>query len=149
MLLALLRWFHGLVGIWGLSIVLLTGCAFFLPAAVLTSVSPMAAKLRLGTLDETGAVVGGLSAAGTIGALLITLVILFSLKGETITENPLTILWIAVPLFLQTLLIFGLGYGLSKLLKLRYTDAAPSALEAAGIESSATALVEQALRGRL
>jgi len=51
------------------SIVVLAGAAFFLPAAALSSISPMVAKLRLGTLDETGAVVGGLSAAGTAGAL--------------------------------------------------------------------------------
>jgi arsenite transporter len=47
----------------------------------------------------------------TITALLITLVLLFSFKGEVILANPLTILWIAIPLFLQTTLIFGLGYG--------------------------------------
>jgi len=64
----------------------------------------------------------------TIIALLVTLVLLFSFKGETILEKPLTILWIAVPLFIQTVLIFGLGYGLSKLLKLKYQDAAPSAM---------------------
>jgi ACR3 family arsenite transporter len=64
----------------------------------------------------------------TIIALLITLVLLFSFKGETILSNPLTILWIAIPLFIQTMLIFGLGYGLSKVLKLRYVDAAPSAM---------------------
>ncbi|MHC4757487.1 MAG: arsenic resistance protein, partial [Planctomycetota bacterium] len=64
----------------------------------------------------------------TIIALLITLVLLFSFKGETILSNPLTILWIAIPLFIQTMLIFGLGYGLSKLLKLKYIDAAPSAM---------------------
>ncbi|NLG05947.1 MAG: arsenical-resistance protein, partial [Clostridia bacterium] len=38
----------------------------------------------------------------TIIALLITLVLLFSFKGETILTNPLTILWIAIPLFIQT-----------------------------------------------
>ncbi len=64
----------------------------------------------------------------TIVALLITLVLLFSFKGQTILSNPLTILWIAIPLTIQTLLIFGLGYGLSKLLKLSYQDAAPSAM---------------------
>ncbi len=64
----------------------------------------------------------------TILALLTTLVLLFSLKGETILNNPLTILWIAIPLFIQTLLIFGLGYGLAKLLKLPYEDAAPAAM---------------------
>jgi ACR3 family arsenite transporter len=40
----------------------------------------------------------------------------------------LTILWIAIPLFLQTLLIFGLGYALAKLLRLPYAEAAPAAL---------------------
>ncbi|PKL50253.1 MAG: arsenical-resistance protein [Planctomycetes bacterium HGW-Planctomycetes-1] len=64
----------------------------------------------------------------TIIALLITLVLLFSFKGETILNNPLTILWIAIPLFIQTTLIFAIGYWLSKVLKLRYADAAPSAM---------------------
>ncbi|MHC4553516.1 MAG: ACR3 family arsenite efflux transporter [Planctomycetota bacterium] len=64
----------------------------------------------------------------TIVALLVTLVLLFSFKGDTILSNPLTILWLAIPLLLQTVLIFGLGYGLSKLLKLSYQDAAPSAM---------------------
>ena len=45
----------------------------------------------------------------TIIALLITLVLLFSFKGEVIVANPLTILWIAIPLFIQTNLIFWLG----------------------------------------
>jgi len=64
----------------------------------------------------------------TIGALLLTLVLLFSFKGDVILGNPLTILWIAIPLFLQTTLIFGLGYGLARLLRLSYEDAAPTAL---------------------
>jgi arsenite transporter len=64
----------------------------------------------------------------TIIALLITLVLLFSFKGEIIIENPLTILWIAVPLFIQTILIFALGYGSAKLLKFTYEDAAPAAM---------------------
>jgi ACR3 family arsenite transporter len=64
----------------------------------------------------------------TIIALLVTLVLLFSFKGEVIVANPLTILWIAIPLFIQTNLIFWLAYGLSRLLKLSYEDAAPSAM---------------------
>ena len=64
----------------------------------------------------------------TIVALLVTLVLLFSLKGEVIVANPLTIVWIAIPLFIQTTLIFALGYGLAKLLGLSYEDAAPSAM---------------------
>ncbi|MGH0036504.1 MAG: ACR3 family arsenite efflux transporter [Myxococcota bacterium] len=64
----------------------------------------------------------------TIGALLLTLVLLFSFKGDVILANPLTILWIAIPLTVQTLLIFGLAYVLSKAFGLRYADAAPTAM---------------------
>ena len=64
----------------------------------------------------------------TIIALLTTLVLLFSFKGEIILNNPLTILWIAIPLFLQTILIFGLGYAAAKMMKLSYEDAAPAAM---------------------
>ena len=64
----------------------------------------------------------------TIIALLLTLVLLFSFKGEVILANPLTIVWISIPLFLQTVLIFALGYGLAKLLRLKYRDAAPAAM---------------------
>ncbi len=64
----------------------------------------------------------------TIIALLVTLVLLFSFKGEVILSNPLTILWIAVPLFIQTTLIFSIAYISARLLKLSYQDAAPSAM---------------------
>jgi len=64
----------------------------------------------------------------TIIALLATLVLLFSFKGDVILGNPLTILWIAIPLFIQTNVIFWLTYGLAKVLKLKYQDAAPSAM---------------------
>jgi len=65
----------------------------------------------------------------SIIALLSTLVLLFSFKGEVIMGNPLTILWIAVPLFIQTVVIFAIGYFvLARWLKLSYHDAAPAAL---------------------
>jgi ACR3 family arsenite transporter len=64
----------------------------------------------------------------TITALLVTLVLLFSFKGKVILSNPLTILWIAIPLFIQTNLIFWLTYGLAKVLRLSYRDSAPSAM---------------------
>ena len=64
----------------------------------------------------------------TIVALLVTLVLLFSFKGDVILSRPLTILWIAIPLFVQTNLIFWSGYGLAKVMGLRYEDAAPSAM---------------------
>lgn len=64
----------------------------------------------------------------TIGALLTTLVLLFSFKGETIVQNPLTIVWIAIPLLVQTVLIFAVGYLTAKLMGLDYKNAAPSAM---------------------
>ena len=67
---------------------------------------------------------------GTISivALLTTLILLFSFKGEVILQNPLTILWIAIPLLIQTILIFAIGYLASKILKLSYENAAPAAM---------------------
>jgi ACR3 family arsenite transporter len=64
----------------------------------------------------------------TITALLLTLVLLFSFKGETIVQKPLTILWIAIPLFVQTVLIFAVGYVLAKFMGLSYENAAPTAM---------------------
>ena len=64
----------------------------------------------------------------SIVALLITLILLFSFKGEIILTKPVMILWIAIPLFIQTNLIFWITYGLAKVLKFSYEDAAPSAM---------------------
>ncbi|MFW5443464.1 MAG: ACR3 family arsenite efflux transporter [Methylococcaceae bacterium] len=64
----------------------------------------------------------------TIFSLLLTLVLLFSFKGEVILNNPLTILWIAIPLFIQTVLIFALTYYMAKKMGLSYENAAPTAL---------------------
>ena len=64
----------------------------------------------------------------TIIALLLTLILLFSFKGDVIIENPLTILWIAIPLAIQTILIFFVTYIVAKGWGFSYEDAAPSAL---------------------
>lgn len=64
----------------------------------------------------------------TITGLLATLVILFAFQGETILSHPLTILLIAVPLVLQTYLIFWIGYGWAKLWKVPYNIAAPAGM---------------------
>ncbi len=61
-------------------------------------------------------------------ALLATLILLFSFKGDIILSKPFTILWIAIPLFIQTTLIFFVSYLLAKFLKLSYEDAAPAAM---------------------
>jgi hypothetical protein len=69
------------------AIVVLTSAAFFLPVAVLSSISPMVAKLRLASLEETGTVVGGLSAAGTVGALVGTFLTGFVLVAAVPTKT--------------------------------------------------------------
>lgn len=64
----------------------------------------------------------------TIIGLLLTLIILFSFQGETILSNPLHILLIAVPLILQTVLIFFVAYGWAKAWKLPHNVASPAGM---------------------
>ena len=63
----------------------------------------------------------------TLG-LLLTLVLIFAFQGQVILENPLHILLIAVPLVLQTLLIFAIAYTACWLLKLPHRIAAPAGM---------------------
>lgn len=64
----------------------------------------------------------------TVGGLLLTLIILFSFQGETILNNPPHIVLIAVPLVLQTVLIFFVAYGWAKWWKLPHDIAAPAGM---------------------
>ena len=64
----------------------------------------------------------------TIIGLLLTLIIIFSFQGNVIIENPLHIVLIAVPLVLQTFLIFFIAYIASKALKLPHDIAAPAGM---------------------
>lgn len=64
----------------------------------------------------------------TIIGLLLTLVILFSFQGKTILSNPLHIALIAVPLILQTILIFFAAYGWGKLWKVPHCISAPGGM---------------------
>jgi len=64
----------------------------------------------------------------TIIGLLLTLVIIFSFQGETIVSNPLHIVLIAVPLTIQTYLIFFIGYLWARKWKVDRTVAAPAAM---------------------
>ncbi len=64
----------------------------------------------------------------TVAGLLLTLIIIFSFQGKVILENPLHILLIAVPLTIQTFLIFFIAYLASRALKLRHDVAAPAGM---------------------
>ena len=64
----------------------------------------------------------------TTAGLLLTLVMIFSFQGGLILENPLHIVLIAVPLVLQTLLIFAIAYTACRVLKLPHRIAAPAGM---------------------
>jgi len=64
----------------------------------------------------------------TIIGLLLTLIIIFSFQGRKIIEQPLDILLIAVPLTIQTFLIFFIAYLWAKKWKLPHNIAAPGAM---------------------
>lgn len=64
----------------------------------------------------------------TIGGLLLTLIILFSFQGKTILANPIHIILIAIPLIIQTILIFFIAYGWAKAWKLPHRIAAPAGM---------------------
>ena len=64
----------------------------------------------------------------TIAGLLLTLVIIFSFQGKVILNNPVHIVLIAVPLTLQTFLIFFIAYLSSRLIKLPHEIAAPAGM---------------------
>ncbi len=64
----------------------------------------------------------------TIIGLLLTLTLIFSFQGHVILENPLHIVLIAIPLIIQTFLIFFISYTASKFLKLPHNVAAPAGM---------------------
>ena len=64
----------------------------------------------------------------TIIGLLLTLILLFSFQGNVILSNPIHIILIAIPLIIQTFLIFFISYIASYLLKLPHNIAAPAGM---------------------
>ena len=64
----------------------------------------------------------------TMLALLATLVLLFAFQGEAIVRQPLIIGMLAVPIFLQGLLIAAIGYWLNRKFRVRHDVAGPSTL---------------------
>ena len=64
----------------------------------------------------------------TVIGLLLTLILLFSFQGNIILSNPLHIILIAIPLILQTFLIFFIAYIAAYLLKLPHNIASPAAM---------------------
>ena len=64
----------------------------------------------------------------SIIALLTTLILLFAFKGQTILDNPLIVLLIAIPLTIQTYFIFFITWGIGKAIKLPHSTCSPAAM---------------------
>ena len=104
--LAMVGWFGPLLGGDSSAIIILAALAFFAPAAVLSAVTPMTVKLQLSSLEQTGRVVGELSAAGTAGALFGTFVTGFVLIAAMPTR-PIVIALGAALVIAGLVWIFG------------------------------------------
>ena len=102
---------------------------------ILFVVIPLAAGIitRLGVMKHRGqeyfenAFLHRFDNVTTIG-LLLTLVIIFSSQTEVILSKPVHIVLIAVPLIIQTFLIFFIAFGAAKLIKLPFDIAAPAGM---------------------
>jgi ACR3 family arsenite transporter len=105
---------------------LLTSVALYIVAPVVLSQLWRKALLRQGMqrFHSVAAKLGPLS----IGALLLTLVLLFAFQGERIIEEPLVIALLAVPIVIQVVFNSGLAYLLNRRLGVAYCVAGPSAL---------------------
>lgn len=112
-------------------IVMLSFIGFFLPAAVLSAVAPIVAKLALRSLEQTGAVVGRLSALGTAGAIFGTFVTGFVLVAA-LPSRPIT--WVVGGL----LIVIGVVVTVPDLRRWVLVGAVPLLVVALGLAVSIT-----------
>jgi len=82
---------------------------------------------RYGIEWFTGVFMKRLAPVTPIG-LIITLVLLFAFQGDVIIANPLHILLIAIPLIIQTFLVFFIAYGWCKAWRVPHNVAAPAGM---------------------
>jgi len=67
----------------------------------------------------------------SVAALLVTIVVIVTPQAGIVISNPMLVLFVLTALIVQIMLIFGIGYGVSKKIGLRYEDAAPTSQIAA------------------
>ncbi len=106
---------------------LLLSVALYIVAPVIAAQVIRRAVLKGGgrpSLDRLLAILGPIS----LGALLVTLVLLFGFQGEQIVAQPFVIALIAVPILIQVYLNAGIAYSLSRRLGVAWCVAAPAAL---------------------
>ena len=120
-----------LLGIGGFSIpwltLILSVVLFIVIPLILASITRTIVVKKKGVEFLNEKVIKKFNPVSMIG-LLLTLVIIFSLQAEIIFNNPLHILLIAIPLTIQTFLVFFISYGGAKLLKLSHDIAAPAGM---------------------
>ncbi len=103
---------------------LLLSVALFI---VLPLIAGLGTRRRLGTPARIDAFQGRIKLFSVIG-LIVTVVILFGLQGQTILAHPAVIALIAAPILIQSYGIFALGYGAAWLLRVPHRIAAPCAI---------------------
>ena len=93
-------------------------------------IAGVVARNILNGLGETRAIDRFLRALKpwSVAGLLATVILLFGFQAETIFSRPQTIILIAIPLLFQTYGIFALAYGAARIIKLKYSIAAPACL---------------------
>jgi len=120
-----------LLGISGISIpwnTLLLSVVLFIVIPLVSAMLVRRAVISHKGLDYFNGVFLKRFTSTTILGLLLTLVIIFSFQGDRILNNPFSILLIAIPLIIQTFLIFFIAYGWAWKWKLPYNIAAPAAM---------------------
>ena len=105
---------------------LLTSVLLYIVVPVILSQLWRKTLLRKGT-EHFQAVVSKLGPL-SMGALLLTLVLLFAFQGERIIDQPLVIAMLAVPIAIQVVFNSGLAYLLNRKLGVAFCVAGPSAL---------------------
>jgi len=106
------------------TLLLSVGLYIVLPLAIAQTARYLLLRRGPAALEQALSAIAPLS----MGALLATLVLLFSFQGEALVQQPLVIALLAIPILLQTLFIAALGYGLNRRFGVRHDVAAPSTL---------------------
>jgi ACR3 family arsenite transporter len=117
----------------GLSSIVVPWTTLFLSVVLYIVVPVIAAQLwRRGLLAQGGEAALGRALKrlqpASLGALLLTLVLLFGFQGKEIVQQPLIILLLAVPIVIQVYLNAGIAYALSRAVGVPHNIACPAAL---------------------
>lgn len=106
---------------------LIASVAIFVVLPLGAGLATRSSLMRRGGPDAVETFAGRLKATSIMG-LVLTVVLLFGFQAETIIEQPARVLMIAIPLLIQSIGIFAIGYGAARLLRPPFDVAAPAAM---------------------